>query len=158
MRKQRGFTLVELLVVIAIIGILAGIVLASMSGARSKGRDAKRVADIKQLQLALQLYYDGNGKYPSGNGSVSSTLSTLTSGNYLSVLPTDPLSTSGYSYGYKAYPLACTTTCNDYVLGAQLENTTSTLDGYKGTGVTVTVNGDANKSCSTTLNLYCVKP
>ena len=52
-----GFTLVELLVVISIIGLLAGIVLSSLNSARAKGRDARRVSDIKQLQLALTLYY-----------------------------------------------------------------------------------------------------
>ncbi len=53
-----GFTLIELLVVIAIIGVLASIVLASLNSARQKSRDARRIADVKQLQLALELYYD----------------------------------------------------------------------------------------------------
>ena len=56
----RGFTLIELLVVIAIIGILSSVVLASLNSARQKGRDAKRISDVKQLQLALELYYDAN--------------------------------------------------------------------------------------------------
>ena len=53
---KKGFTLIELLVVIAIIGILASVVLASLNSARKKSRDARRVADIKQIQLALELY------------------------------------------------------------------------------------------------------
>ena len=64
--KSKGFTLIELLVVIAIIGILSSVVLASLNSARQKSRDAKRVADMKQLQLALELYYDANSStYPT---------------------------------------------------------------------------------------------
>jgi len=52
-----GFTLIELLVVIAIIGILSGIVIVSMSGARAKARDARRLSDMRQIATALQMYY-----------------------------------------------------------------------------------------------------
>lgn len=63
-KSQRGFTLIELLVVIAIIGILSSVVLASMRTSRARSRDATRIAQIKQLQTALELYYLENGRYP----------------------------------------------------------------------------------------------
>ena len=64
MNKRRGFTLIELLVVIAIIGLLSSIVLASLNTARVKGRDTKRVSEMRSIQTAVELYYSTNGHYP----------------------------------------------------------------------------------------------
>ena len=112
---KRGFTLIELLVVIAIIGILASIVLASLDSARKKGRDARRIADVKQIQLALELYYDANSVSPP-----ALTGANLVTPGYISVLPTDPSNSATYSYS----PYAATgsaTTCSGYHLGTDLE-------------------------------------
>jgi prepilin-type N-terminal cleavage/methylation domain-containing protein len=64
-RVKQGFTLIELLVVIAIIGLLSSVALASLSTARTKARDAKRVSDIKNIFTALQLYQDRYGCLPT---------------------------------------------------------------------------------------------
>src|SRR3989338_9061062 len=53
--KSKGFTLIELLVVIAIIGILSSVVLASLNSARAKGRDSRRVSDLKQVANSVAL-------------------------------------------------------------------------------------------------------
>ena len=65
--KQKGFTLVELLVVISIIGLLSSIVLAATKVARTESRDAKRVADIREIATALDFFYTQNNAYPYVN-------------------------------------------------------------------------------------------
>ena len=113
---KRGFTLIELLVVIAIIGILSSIVLASLNSARQKGRDARRVSDIKQLQLALELYYDAKGQY------ATSTALLVTNG-YIAAVPTDPQTQAQYSYAALQGSAATVATCASYHLGTTLEQT-----------------------------------
>jgi prepilin-type N-terminal cleavage/methylation domain-containing protein len=128
LKKQRGFTLIELLVVIAIIGLLASIILASLDQARKKGRDARRVADVKEVQLALELYYDANNGYPSSAGGALSLISSALVPNDISVLPTDPGSFAyGYYSGTANGAAACASgTCASYLLTSQTENTPPT--------------------------------
>ena len=83
-KNSKGFTLIELLVVIAIIGILSSVVLASLNSARKKSRDARRVADIGQIKLALELEFDKSSAYPSA-------LSALVTNGFMAKIPTDPL-------------------------------------------------------------------
>lgn len=73
---NKGFTLIELLVVIAIIGILAGIVLASLGSARSGAQDAKVQETLSSMRTAAEVYYGsstgGNGGYSTGTALISS--------------------------------------------------------------------------------------
>lgn len=62
--RQQGFTLIELLVVIAIIGVLASVVLASVTQAKIRAENTATLEQVRQVQLALELYYQDHGNYP----------------------------------------------------------------------------------------------
>lgn len=63
-RKGAGFTLIELLIVVTIIGLLASVVLVGLQGFRSSGRDARRLADLRQVQNGLEQYFNKCDYYP----------------------------------------------------------------------------------------------
>ncbi|MPZ35845.1 MAG: prepilin-type N-terminal cleavage/methylation domain-containing protein [Rhodospirillales bacterium] len=118
---RRGFTLMELLVVIAIIGVLSTVVFASLGGARAKARDARRLAEFRELEKALALYYLDAGSYPvTGTPSWYGSCPGATAGwglfdrttsgangwvpnlapTYISVLPLDPRPTNASAHCY----------------------------------------------------------
>jgi general secretion pathway protein G len=132
-KDSKGFTLIELLVVIAIIGILSSVVLASLSSARAKSRDARRIADMGQLQLALEMYYDASTTYPTYSGLQTWTAVPATGIGYLkpTYIPNIPDDPGSNSYYYCALlskgDTSCTgvTSAGSYLLGADLENNAS---------------------------------
>ncbi len=132
--KNKGFTLIELLVVIAIIGILATIAVIALNNARLKSRDGKRVADMKQLQTALELYYTEMNTYPPGTGlvlgtgtatklSTGSGFSTVVSGiTNMELVPANP-APNGSAYTYTKAATGDT----DYSITFTLESATGGL-------------------------------
>ena len=106
-----AFTLVELLVVIAIIGILSTLSVVAFNNVRAKARDSRRLSDVKQIGMALELYYDDKGRYPPpptptgtpitglclSNSGFTSTCGTVP---YLQKIPSDPLPNIHYTYSY----------------------------------------------------------
>ena len=109
--NNKGFTLIELLVVIAIIGILATLAIVSLTTARSSSRDAKRIADLKQLQTALELYYNDYGSYPTVLSDLSSTT------KYLETIPTAPTPADG----------DCTATSNSYIYNTSYDRSSYSI-------------------------------
>mgnify|MGYP001576492848 CR=1 FL=1 len=103
-----GFTLIELLVVISIISLLSSIVLTSVNSARAKARDVRRRADMKQVQTALEFYFDANNTYPPSTcgdgcgGSFSGLTAPLAP--YLAQIPTDPKGDAWHAYLYVRGP------------------------------------------------------
>lgn len=82
MKRQQGFTLIEMLVVVAVVGLLSSVVVVGLSGAREKARDARRVADVRQIQNELETLYTDTTGYPAaGTGTGQITIPSDPQGN-----------------------------------------------------------------------------
>jgi len=130
-KPKKAFTLIELLVAIAIIGILATVSIISLSNARAKSRDAKRAGDMKQVQTALELFFNDNNRYPTAEefelGSIFST-STAGTSTYLQIIPTAPTPVDGIcTSNQNNFYYAQTDNGNSYTISFCLGNTTGTL-------------------------------
>ncbi|MDO8462869.1 MAG: type II secretion system protein [bacterium] len=157
--RKRGFTLIELLVVIAIIGILATLAVFAVSSARVRARDAKRVADIKQIQSSLDLYAVDKIGYPAqglaGEGGPAALIIGGTqaecldadgfgsacpqaTGNliYMATVPNNP-TPGGRDYSYEGEDCVGSEVCNDYTIIFELEAETSELRDVDEDGVTL---------------------
>jgi len=119
---KAGFTLMELIVAMVILAIVITGLLGNYFSSQKKGRDGKRKASLKQVQNALETYFNDNSAYPNddGNGNIQdaewgdsfsnpSNPATI----YMVRLPTDPQSgTKTFFYeqtqgglGYRLYAL-----------------------------------------------------
>src|SRR3989344_1493525 len=110
-KRMGGFTIVELLVVIVVIAILVALTLPNLFGLQRRARDDTRKNDLKNVQQALETYYNDNNAYPAALAGLAT--------EYINTVPADP---QGGAYTYTPAPASCTTACTTYTLSATLEN------------------------------------
>ena len=67
--KKNAFTLIELLVVISVLGILVAVILPNLIGVRARARDSARKNDLRQLKVAIRMYYNDHQAYPPDDDS-----------------------------------------------------------------------------------------
>ena len=118
-KQKRGFTLIELLVVIAIIGILATLAVVALQQARQNARDSKRMADMKQVQTALELFFNENGRYPTEEEWNSGIIESESSNNvFMYNIPSSPTPADGN----------CQSASNTYIYTPQNNGASYTID------------------------------
>jgi len=61
--KNKGFTLIEILITVTIIGVLASVVVGSLSTAREKGNDAAIKSTFSSLRSEAEIIFDDTGSY-----------------------------------------------------------------------------------------------
>ena len=64
-RSQKGFTLIEVVAAAALIGVLATMLMPSLSGANDRVKNAKLSNDLAAIDQAIQVYRMDNGKLPT---------------------------------------------------------------------------------------------
>ncbi len=100
--KIKGFTLIELLIVMTIIGLLAGLSLFALRGARESARDARRKADLETIRSGLEIYKADCDAYPGsiqfGGTLAGDGINCPATNIYIQEVPQDVLSGQNYSY------------------------------------------------------------
>jgi prepilin-type N-terminal cleavage/methylation domain-containing protein len=116
---KTGFTLIEILVVIAIIAMLMGILMPVASRAREQAKVTAVNMELRQIGIALDIYFDDNHKFPPTQADCMTGLladhlyqlpKALITGHYLPPMPHEEAMSSsiedrfnrGHTYKYRS--------------------------------------------------------
>ncbi len=170
---RKGFTLIEILIVVAIIAILASVVVVGLGPTQQAGRDARRLADLRETQNALAVFYAKCGYYPGtiASGACSAAVpstaaafpSTAGSSIYgavatnlvgagigVNTMPQDP--TAGATYRYTTNAASSP---SQYVVGATLESGNNAAFTNYNPPSSISGGGDAF-ACTVASRQYCL--
>ena len=132
-KNKNGFTIIELVIVISVISLFFILSIIGLNITRRKSRDSKRLNDVKQIQEALDLYFNDKSFYPASlrfdsklgssygsmlcfEGFVIDDSECMTLGKtYMPIVPKNPLP-RGIEYTYKQLSSGL-----DYELGFVVE-------------------------------------
>ncbi len=110
---QSGLSLIEIMIIVSLVVVLMILSMTALWGQVRKGRDARRKADLEEIKIAFEEYFNDNNCYPP------STILDNCEGTelqpYVREVPCDP---AGYSYEY----VPATNPCSGYRVFTQLEN------------------------------------
>lgn len=95
---KRELNLKEILIIIVVVGLIALVAGVALNNSQRNNRDTVRIADIMQMQNALELYYFNCNKYPTEVKPGGVIGDDQCGGPYLSFVSSDPETGSPYYY------------------------------------------------------------
>jgi len=104
---KKSFTLIELLIAIVILGVLSALISGNFITSLKKGRDARRKADLQQIQQAVEMYYEDKRAYPTAAAQAGFPFGTKfcetsscspSEKIYMQKVPNDPIGSHSYQY------------------------------------------------------------
>lgn len=124
---KNGFTFIEMLVVVSILVVLISISVFIFRNISAESRDTKRVNDIKQIQLALDMYRKESGSYPQTITLGSELINTSTGTVFLKKIPANPTPKDDGDCPDQEYQYTYTSSTDTYTLSFCISNSTGDL-------------------------------
>jgi len=96
-QNKQGFTLIELVVVMAIIAVLAALMVAAITGARTQSVNTQRMGQAKTIETALETYASKNSNLYPTSADIVALMTALVADKDLTVA-TAGVTTANFTY------------------------------------------------------------